>query len=205
MLGLVRKTTQTDERVMAVQSKVAAFLYAQFSAEDGPLGTLDRFTQRRLSDSNISKVVDVLQAGDPVERCYQNLVREIEAEAEFGVRLATPTAHLAVLRQICAESGISGQLGQHVPAEQIDFDRAYVDAKVSEIVLGHLFGDSDAALDVTDALRSLLYAFHEHQLRQSNELPLLLDDRATRDLVTMVAELRQRVEESRDLTNTPDS
>ena len=42
------------------------------------------------------------------------------------------------------------------------------------------------------ALRSLLYSFHEDLARRLCKLPMILGDRATRELVLMVSELADR-------------
>jgi ribosomal protein L17 len=45
---------------------------------------------------------------------------------------------------------------------------------------------------MSDALRALLYAFHEDLARRRATLPLLLNERATRHLVRMVSQLAER-------------
>ena len=72
------------------------------------------------------------------------------------------------------------------------YDRARTDAEVSRIVMGRLMGDPDIASDMADAVRTLMYALHEDVARRQCELPLLLDERETRDLVLMVSELEKR-------------
>ncbi len=46
--------------------------------------------------------------------------------------------------------------------------------------------------DMTNALRALLYSFHEDTVRRICDLPSLLDERESRDLVIMVFELEKR-------------
>jgi len=72
------------------------------------------------------------------------------------------------------------------------YDRAYLDAEVSRLLITRLLGDEEAANDMTDALRALMYAFNEDLVRRQCEMPLLLNERATADLVTMIAELDER-------------
>lgn len=60
------------------------------------------------------------------------------------------------------------------------------------MLMTRLLDNADAARDMTDALRALLYAFHEDIARRQCELPTLLHDRATGDLVTMISELAAR-------------
>ena len=55
--------------------------------------------------------------------------------------------------------------------------------------MARLLDDANAACDMTDALRALLYAFHEDLAREQSELPRMLNDNAIGDLVTMVSEL----------------
>jgi hypothetical protein len=71
-------------------------------------------------------------------------------------------------------------------------DRAHLDAMVSEIIMSHLLDDADAACDMSEAIRALLYSFHEDEARSRCELPRLLDERNLRDVLTMVAELIMR-------------
>ena len=214
MLGLARKST-TGEPLLEIRGKVAAYLYEQFTTEGGPLGRLDRWTQRRISEENLAKLALVLESDDPIEHCYQNLIREIDTEAETGIYLARLGAKTAELRRLAGESGISGKLYQVLPqiapvlfpdelehsSKNMDivwvtiearYDRAYLDAKVSEIIVNHLLADESTANDMTDALRALLYAFHEDLARRQCQLPLLLNDQATGDLVTMISELSAR-------------
>ena len=67
-----------------------------------------------------------------------------------------------------------------------------VDAQVSAVALGILMQDPDVAQDMADALRSMMYAFHEHLARQRCGLPALLDDQRARELSVMVAQLETR-------------
>ena len=211
MLGLVRNNTN-EEQLLEIRSEAAAYLYEQFSAEDSPLGRLDRWTQRRIAEENLAKIAMVLESDDAVEHCYQNLIREIDTEAEAGVYLLRPGAKTKQLRRLIGESGISGELYGHMstiapvlfPDElehsndnmdivwvtiEARYDRAFIDARISQMLLARLLDDANAARDMTDALRALLYAFHEDRARQLSELPRMLNDSAIGDLVTMVSEL----------------
>ncbi len=214
MLGLVRNNSH-EEQLLEIRSEAAAYLYEQFSAEDGTLRRLDRWTQRRIAEENLAKIAMVLESDDAVEHCYQNLIREIDTEAETGIYLMRPGAKTKQLRRLAGESGVSGKLYQQMPtiapvlfpdelehsSDNMDivwvtiearYDRAFNDARVSEMLLTRLIDDASAARDMTDALRALLYAFHEDLARQQSELPRLLNDNATGDLVTMVSELAAR-------------
>jgi hypothetical protein len=52
--------------------------------------------------------------------------------------------------------------------------------------------EADIAHDMAGALRSMMYAFHEHVARQRCGLPALLDEQRARELSVMVAQLETR-------------
>jgi hypothetical protein len=164
---------------------------------------------------NLAKIELALDANDPVEYCYQNLIREIDTEAETGIYLVRENSDCRSLRRLADEPGISGQLCTAVAAiaptlfadalahsdDQLDlvwvtisarYDRAHIDAEVSRIIMGYLMDDSEVARDMADALRTLMYSLHEDVTRRQCGLPLQLDERETRELVLMVAELEKR-------------
>jgi hypothetical protein len=215
MLSLVGKNTDSFARSEAVHADVSGFLYDAFSSEDGLLGDVDRWTQRRVTMENLAKVDLVLAADDPVEHCYQNLIREIDTEAETGIYRVRQDSADPILRDLANESGVSGELYREVAEiaptlfadelrhsdDQLDivwvtinarYDRARADAEISRIVLGLLLDDADVAADMASAVRTLMYALHEDVTRRQCDMPLLLDDRETRDLVLMVSELERR-------------
>jgi hypothetical protein len=215
MLSLVGKSTDSLARSEAIHADVSGFLYDAFSSERGLLGNVDRWTQRRVTMENLAKVELVLAADDPVEHCYQNLIREIDTEAETGIYLVRQDAADSTLRDLAIESGVSGEMYREVAEiaptlfadelrhsdDQLDivwvtinarYDRARADAEISKIVLGLLLDDAEVAADMADAVRTLMYALHEDVTRRQCDLPLLLDDRETRDLVLMVSELERR-------------
>ena len=215
MLSLVGKSTDSLARSEAIHADVSGFLYDVFSSERGLLGNVDRWTQRRVTMENLAKVELVLAADDPVEHCYQNLIREIDTEAETGIYLVRQDAADSTLRDLAIESGVSGEMYREVAEiaptlfadelrhsdDQLDivwvtinarYDRARADAEISKIVLGLLLDDAEVAADMADAVRTLMYALHEDVTRRQCDLPLLLDDRETRDLVLMVSELERR-------------
>lgn len=215
MLTLVGKEPDRSVITEAIHADVSGFLYEAFSAEHSLLGNLDRWTQRRVTLENLAKVDLALDADDPVEHCYQNLIREIDAEAETGIFLARGDAGDDTLRSLVGEPGISGELYRDVDViaptlfaderrhsdDQLDlvwvtitarFARARADAEVSRMLMGRLTGDARVATDMTDALRTLMYALHEDVTRRQCALPLLLDERETRDLLLMVSELARR-------------
>ena len=211
MLDFVAKTDDLTK----LRNEIAAYLYDVFSSEKSGLSGLDRWTQRRVTDENLAKVSLVLEADDSLEYCYQNLVREIDTEADTGIYLVNANSTSDELRDLANDPGISGQLDQHMskiaaaifPDEQAHshenldlvwvsiearYDRAKIDATVSEIIMGHLNGDADYATDMSAALRSLLYSFHEDFARRRSDLPAVLNERSTRELDTMISELAER-------------
>jgi hypothetical protein len=179
------------------------------------LGDLDRWTQRRITEENMAKLALVFESDDPAEACYGDLIREIDTEAEYGIYLASKTKKDRHLSRVLDEPGVSGDLRNAIATiaprlfpdetahstENLDLvrvtiqarhDRAHVDATVSEIIMTHLLDDAPAARDMTNALRALQFAFHEHVVRKCCGLPLLLDERGERDLQVMVTELASR-------------
>lgn len=215
MLSLVRNKPNRYTLSEAIHADVSGFLYEAFSSEDGLLGNVDRWTQRKVTMENLAKIELVLEADDPVEYCYQNLIREIDTEAETGIYLVGKTPQSASLQQLTDQPGISGELCREVPAiapilfrdelahsdDQLDlvwvtisarYDRARVDAEISQIVMGFLMDDSDVATDMANAVRTLMYSFHEDLTRRKCGLPLQIGDRETRELVLMVSELEKR-------------
>ena len=214
MFGLLRKNT-VEEQLLQIRSDAAAYLYEQFTAEDGTLSRLDRWTQRRVTEENLAKITRVLASDDPIELCYHNLTQEIDAEARAGIYLTGPGAKTKELRRLFGELGISGDLHQemndiapvlfgdelNLSGDNLDlvwitiedrYDRAYIDAKISELLMNGVMGYEKPANDMTDAMRALLYAFHEDRVRRQCDLPGLLNDRAAGDLTTMVSELAEK-------------
>lgn len=211
MLGLAR----TEDSGALIRDEVSKYLYDLFSAEDSKLSSLDRWTQRRISDENLAKISLVLEADDPVETCYQNLVREIDTEAEVGIYLAGRRADEPELRELAGDPGISCRLALNMTTVapvvfeeecahsnvdldivwitiQARFDRAKIDATISEIIMSHLTDDDHHTADMMHSLRSLLYAFHEDLVRRLCKLPSMLNEQGTRELVLMISELANR-------------
>jgi hypothetical protein len=215
MFGMKLGSILDDSAHEALAADVAELLHRLFRDVRSPLSGLDRWTERRIREENLAKTALVLEADDPVEHCYQNLIREIDTEARNGIFLADPAASAKALRRIAGESGVSGELGRHIgrlaptlfPDEtahsdaRLDvvwtslrarFDRANAEARVSELIMTRLLGDADAATDMSDALRALFFAWHEDQVRRGADLEVLLSEQETADLATMVAELAVR-------------
>jgi hypothetical protein len=194
---------------------VATYLYQVYANDDGLLGDLDRWTQRRITEENMAKLALVFESDDPAEACYRDLIRELDTEAETGIYLARKDSRERHLQRVVDEPGVSGDLHLAIDAiaptifpdetahsnDDLDVvqvtiqarhDRAHVDATVSEIIMSHLLDDMNAARDMSNAIRALQYSFHEDVVRRRCELPRILDDRDERDLVIMVTELVRR-------------
>lgn len=209
-----KEPTQTSLADVA-RTRVATYLYELYADDQGLLSNLDRWTQRRITDESMAKLALVFESDNPVETCYRDLIREIDAEAENGIYLAKVDASAKHLRRIVDEPGVSGELSHHIkvlaknmfPDEyahsteglelvwitiRARHDHAHVDAKVSEIIISHLMDDADMARDMCNALRALQYASHENNVRRCCNLNLLTDDRDERDLMIMVSELEKR-------------
>jgi hypothetical protein len=199
----------------AARARVATYLYQVYASDDGLLGDLDRWTQRRITEENMAKLTLIFESDDPAEACYRDLIRELDTEAETGIYLARPDAAERHLRRVVDEPGVSGDMRAAIrtiaptvfadevahSANDLDLvwitiqarhDRAHVDAMVSEIIMSHLMDDANAARDMTNAIRALQYSFHEDVVRRRCDLPRILDDRDERDLMIMVTEMAQR-------------
>jgi hypothetical protein len=72
------------------------------------------------------------------------------------------------------------------------YDRAKIDATASERIMCHLSDSDEGVADMSTALRALLYSFHEDMVRRRSGLPLILNERSTRELVTMISDLADR-------------
>jgi len=215
MLSLVPEKPNRYSLSEAIHADVSRCLYEVFSSKDGLLSNVDRWTQRKVTMENLAKIELALESDDPVEYCYQNLIREIDTEAETGIYLVRETSPDPSLQQLVDEPGISGELHRKVvdiapklfadalahSDDQLDivwvtirarYDRAHVDAQVSRIIMGFLMDDAEIAQDMANAVRALMYSFHEDVTRRQCELPLQLNERETRELVLMVSELERR-------------
>jgi len=210
-----RKETKSYTLPDAIKATIAERLYEVYKKPASLIGKLDRWTQQRITDENLAKVALVLESDDPAEACYRDLVREIDTEAESGVFLARQSSKPEYLQNVIGEPGVSGELHQEMPtiaptlfseeaARSLDdldlvwanlqarHDRAHLDASVSEIIMGFLMDDAVAVHDMANVIRALTYTYHEDVVRRRCDLPVLLQDKETRDLRTMVAELSER-------------
>jgi hypothetical protein len=199
----------------AIRTAVSNLLYEAFVMDDDGIGKLDKWTQRRIRNENMAKIALVLESDDPAEHCYQNLIREIDSEAENGIYLVGTETQNDELRELADDPGISGLLRFQIrsvakslyPDElehstddldlvwvtvQAGYDRARLDASVSELAMRFLSDSAEATDDMTKALRALSYAFHEDMIRRVTDLPSLLGERESRDLLVMVLELEKR-------------
>lgn len=203
----IRSFTLAD----AAEARVAAYLDEVLTGTGSMLGDLNPWTKLIIRNENMAKFGLVFEADEPAEACYRDLIREIDTEAETGIYIARegcPSRHLA---RLTGERGVSGQLYQeidviapvvfanevkHSSADldlvwvtiEAHYERAHLDATVSEIIMSYLLDDADAARDMTNAIRALHYAFHEDVVRRRCELPAVLDARERREVEIMVGE-----------------
>ena len=215
MLKLVKGGRNGTKKGTAIQASVIAYLDDRFHGGEPGLARLDRWSIDRIMRENQAKAALVEEASDPTEHCIQNLIREIDGEAQVGVFLPNPARHAAQLRRQFGEPGITGRLDLDMPriaptifAEEarrsgpdLDvvwntvsarFDRAHIEAETSELVLMHVLDSADDAADTVDEFRAVFYAFHEDRLRRSFDLSDQLDEASSRNLVTRVAKLGKR-------------
>lgn len=210
-----RQEPETRTRADEVRRSIRQYIAAGVSDSDGVLGSLDRWSQRRVAAENIGKIDLMLEAEDPVEHCFQNLIREIDSEAEMGVLLVNPSTAHQSLNSICEVRGVSGHLHKEIhriapvvfPDEyahsqgdldlvwitvQALYDRACFDASTSEFAIGHFFDNADNVADMVRLIRSLFYPFYEEGIRRQFDLPSLLDEAEVQDLFVMVSDLMLR-------------
>ncbi len=215
MRSLIRISTKRFSLTDAIRSRVSTCLYQAYCEDEGLLSDLDRWTQQRVTEKNLAKLALVLDSDDPTETCYQDLIREIDAEAESGIYLIRPDSTQRHLRRLVDEPGVSAEMHREMskiaPIEFADetanstddldrvwatihasHNRAHVDATVSEIIMSFLLDDGDAARDMGNAMRALHYSFHEDVVRRRCSLPLLINDQDSRELRIMVTELAKR-------------
>lgn len=210
-----RQEPETQARADGVRRSVRQYIAAGVSDPDGVLGNLDRWSQRRVAAENIGKIDLMLESEDPVEHCFQNLIREIDSEAEMGVLLVDPSTAHQSLNSICEVRGVSGHLHKEIkriapvvfPDEyahskgdldlvwvtvQALYDRASFDASTSEFAIRHFFDSADSVGDMIRLIRSLFYSFYEEGIRRQFDLPSLLDEAEVQDLFVMVSDLMLR-------------
>jgi hypothetical protein len=215
MLKLVKGGRNGTPKSTTIQASVIAYLEDRFQGGEPGLAQLDRWSIDRIMRENRAKSALVEASRDPVEHCVQNLIREIDAEAQVGVFLPGPARHAAQLRRLAGEHGITGRLDlemariapivfaeeAHRSGPDLDvvwntvsarYDRAHIEAETSELILMHLSQSEDDAADAADDFRSVFYAFHEDRLRSSFDLADKLDENSSRRLVASVAELGRR-------------
>jgi hypothetical protein len=215
MLNLRSSTRKHYSLEDAIHASVSSHLDRAFLQQNWCTTRQNAATERSIREENKAKIELVLEAPDSIEACYRNLIREIDVEAECGIYLVGSAHEDDTLQGLAADPGISGQLHLEVPAvgrplfgedlDALDFDgarvwaslkaryaRANLDAAVSEVAMRFLLDSRDAAMDMAEALRSMLYSFHEDTVRHLFAMSPVLDERQSRDLLVMVAELDRR-------------
>jgi hypothetical protein len=204
---------QTNE--VTLQESVTLYLDDRFSCGSLMPALDDPSSQRIIALESRAKLALTIASDDPVEFTYQNLIREIDNEARFGIFLASPAGNAAQLRRLSGDTGRLGQLHQLIAeiapvlfteeyygsGRQLDqvliainsrYDRANVEAEVSELILMHLLGDEDEASDRADELRALFYACHEERVRRRFDLTPVQSTSASRRLADRIHELSSR-------------
>ena len=196
-------------------NRVRKYFEELFDPERGILGHVNPWTRRRIIKDNLGKIALVQADIEPIEACYRDLIREIDTEASRGIYLAGERCRSGRLRRVVAEPGVSGQLCQDIgriarvyfidelarsdeglnsvwASIQAGYDRASVDARVSEIALSYLTDDAKGVRDALNRMRALYYTFHEDIVRKRIGLPTLLSEPERRDLRTSIGELKVR-------------
>ena len=210
-----RKEVHRHSLTDAMHARVSAYLGQVYLEGGGLLGNVDRWTQRHITGENLAKLELVLNSDDPAEACYRDLIREIDTEAETGIYVVQSDSTHQHLQRLIDEPGVSGEMYTDVdtiaPIVFADeaahstndtdrvwltihatHDRAHVDATVSEIIMTFFLDDADSVSDMSNAMRALQYSYYEDIVRRRCDLPRILDDRDSRDLSIMVAELATR-------------
>lgn len=212
MLAMTSRYTCGYSVADAILNAVRSRVDEAFSEPGGTLPGLGDWSRRIIMDENLAKTSMALESSDPIEHCHQNLIRELDHEAESGIWLVRGDAAPTELAWLLDEPGISGDLHRLLPAlaarqfpeamaqsgDSVDFvrlviesrfRRAQLDAATSETAMRFLMGDAGCAEDMTRALRSILYGYHETMLRRLTGLDPELGERAMRDLVVMTSRL----------------
>lgn len=208
-----------------IRESVFTLLFNLMAEKSGLLGRLDQCSQRRVLDDMMAKTELVLESRDPAEHCYENLIREIDCEAEMGVLLADKAVGPDALERVCEEPGVSGELRHQMeriapimfPDEykhsdcdldivwasvQALYDRARLDAEVSEHIMEFFVDTAGSVRDMTDGLRSTFYAFHEDGIRRQCDMSSLLDEHEMRGLAVLVSKLIARASSYEDRIET---
>jgi len=114
MLSLVPNNSNRYSLFESIHAAASRFLYDAFTGDDGLLSNVDRWTQRRVTMENRTKIELAHASDDPVEHCYQNLIREVDAEAQSGIFLVGKNDPYASLGALAEEPGVSGELKDQV-------------------------------------------------------------------------------------------
>ncbi len=198
MLGLARQS----DNLLALRNDVAAYLDEAFAGGRAGDSYPDRWTQHRIIADSTDKLEQINSSDDPVACCYGYLVREIDTEAESGIYLVGEHAESQTLRELATDASISGLLGGTIDCES-EFEalkhryaRANIEAGVSEALMKRLAAGTEYVADMSTAIRSLMYAYHEDTARDAMSLPRIIDSKASIELTAMVSNLRIRAADS---------
>ena len=211
-LNAESETSTFDEMV---RGAVTTLLSGRIADKASVFGGLDHWTQNRIASDILAKTDLLFESSDPVEHCYQNLIREIDVEAEMGVLLANDMLGPVALKEMINDPGVSGELHremEHIApvmfedeykhsdgdldlvwsSVQAGYDRAHLEAEVSELIMRFLINSADSTIDMSNALRSMFYAFHEDGIRRQFDMTSLLGEHEIHDLFIMISELMER-------------
>ena len=202
-------------RMDEMRLTIREFIAARVADPGSVFGNLDRWSQRCVAEENMGKIDLMFEAEDPVEHCFQNLIREIDSEAEMGVLMVGSSAASQTLQNMRKERGVSGELhaamhriapvvfpDEHAHSrENLDlvwvsvqalYDRANFDARMSEFAMTYFFDSVEKVTEMTTALRSLFYSFYEDGIRRQVDMPSVLDETQTQELFVMISDLMLR-------------
>ena len=115
MLNLNHRISRRFPVEEAIRAAVSRHLGKCFRDGREGFASLDKWTERRIRAENMAKIDLVLEADDPGEHCYQNLIRELDIEAENGIFLVGTEYQDDRLRALAEDPGISGELHLEVP------------------------------------------------------------------------------------------
>jgi hypothetical protein len=215
MIHLVKEQPRRHEHAATLQESVTYYLDDRFGSGSLMPAFDDLSSQRIIALESRVKLALTIESNDPVEFAYQNLIREIDTEAKFGILLSSPAGKAAHLLRSSGKAGRYGNLHKLIAeigpvlfaeeyygsGRQLDqvliginsrYDRANLEAEVSELILIHLLGDADEAANRADELRALFYAYHEDSVRRRFDLAPMQSTFASRRLADDVRNLTDR-------------
>lgn len=215
MIHLVKQQVSQQTDAATMRESVTHYLDDRFSCGSLTPTLDDPARQRIIALESRAKLALATASDDPVEFTYQNLIREIDTEAQFGIFLASPAGKVAQLQRVHGDAGGLGRLHQLIAefapvlfaekyygsGRKLDqvlieinsrYDRANLEAEVSELILMHLLHDDGEASDWADELRLVFYACHEDRVRRRFDLTTMQSTSASRRLADQIRNLSDR-------------